>query len=96
MQVLLQLCSHSCLQSKVLEMHNWCPKYPVVFALPRVLCVHTEGWAISSTAIKLSLAHVPVLVPLSACPLSHRQPRVLVPGQGCAQPVFEGRNLKGK
>lgn len=34
-------------------------------------CVHTEGWAISSTAIKLSLAHFPVLVPLSACPLLH-------------------------
>lgn len=76
-------------------MHNWCPKYPVLFALPRVLCVHTEEWAISSTAIKLSLAHFPVLVPLNACPLFHRQHRVLVPVQGCAQPVFEGRNLKG-
>lgn len=44
MQVLLQpcqqLCSHSFLQSKVLEMHKWCPKYPVVFALPRMLCAH--------------------------------------------------------
>lgn len=60
-----------------------------------VLCVHTEGWAISSTAIKLSLAHFPVLVPLSACPLLLRQRRVLVPVQAVHSPCLKAETLKG-
>jgi len=51
-------------------------------------CVHTEGWAIFSRAIKFSPIHFLVPMPLNACYSLNRWQKELVPVHCYAQPVF--------